>query len=176
MFLEHYPAGGRSYLRRFYKEKCASALRRIVIATPYFVPHLWLMRSLKRAIARGVSVEVILPKTTDIKLLDLANTAFMELGAKAGIKFFLFPEMIHAKVLLVDDREGLVGSNNIDARGFDYNLEASVTFSDEQMVGDLRTIIENWKQAATPYQPKARQKSWYERLLVALVRMLQPFL
>ncbi len=174
--LEHYPAGGRSYLRKFYKEKCSAALRRIVIATPYFVPHRWLMRSLKKAIARGVSVEVILPGAGDLKLLNLANSAFMELGARIGIKFFLFPEMIHAKALLVDDQEGMVGSNNIDAMSFDYNLETSVIFSDEHMVGDLRTIIENWKTLSVPYRPETRKKRWHERALFWLVRMLQPFL
>lgn len=174
--LEHYPVSGRSYLRKFYKEKCAAAASRIVIATPYFVPHRWLMRVLKNAVARGVAVEVILPKTTDLGLLNLANAAFMELGARVGIKFFLFPEMIHAKALLVDDREGMVGSNNIDAMSFDYNLETSVTFSDEHMVGDLRTIIENWKALAVPYNPEGRKKNWREAALFWLVKILQPFL
>mgnify|MGYP001568114928 CR=1 FL=1 len=176
LFLDHSPFGGRSYLRRVYKAHCMAATRRIVIVTPYFVPHRWLMRALQRAIRRGVAVEVIMPKTTDSRLLNLANAVCRELGARRGIMFFLFPEMIHAKALLVDDREGIVGSNNIDALSFDYNLEASVSFSDEHMVGDLRTIIETWKQASTRYYPHAKKKSWYERALILLVKLLQPIL
>ena len=56
LFLEHWPVGGRSFLKKFYKEKIAGASRKVILATPHFVPHSWLMREIKRAIKRGVEV------------------------------------------------------------------------------------------------------------------------
>ena len=176
LFLEHWPVGGRSFLKKFYKEKIANAGRSIVFATPYFVPHAWLMRALKKAIRRGVNVSVILPRTTDIRLFDMANKVFMERGFRDGIKFFLLPEMIHAKALLVDEREGVVGSNNIDALSFDYNLEAGVAFGDPAMIVDLRAILDNWKANSAIYAEPAGGRKWYHGMMVWFIKLIQPLL
>ncbi|MBI2406395.1 MAG: hypothetical protein HYV25_02325 [Candidatus Harrisonbacteria bacterium] len=158
-----------------YKAACARAKKRIVIATPYFVPHHWLMKELKRAVRRGVAVEMVLPRSTDIRVLDIANKVFAGLGDKAGLKFFFVPDMIHAKALLIDDTEGMVGSNNIDARSFDYNVESSVSFRDEGMVKDLRGVLEHWKSVAKPYAPPEPRR-WYHAALELLFKLAQPIL
>jgi cardiolipin synthase len=176
LFLEHWPVGGRSFLKKFYKEKIANASKSIIFATPYFIPHAWLMRALKKAIQRGINVQVILPQKTDIWLFDLANSVFMESGYRNGIKFFLLPEMIHAKALLVDEREGVVGSNNIDALSFDWNLEAGVAFGDPQMIADLRNILDNWKKNSIVYQEPEGGRKWYHGIVVWFIKLMQPLL
>ncbi len=176
LFLEHWPVGGRSVLKKFYKEKIAAATQTIVIATPYFVPHGWLMGAIARAIKRGVRVEVILPRKTDLKLFDIANNVFIEWGFRMGIKFFILSEMIHAKALLVDEREGIVGSNNIDAMSFDYNLEAGVSFGDRKMVDDLKNILENWKANSIAYREPAGGRRWYHGIVVWMIKLIQPLL
>ena len=173
--IERWPIKGRSAFRAYYKRKCSEAKKSIVIVTPYFIPHRWLVRSLQRAIQRGVRVEVILPSNTDVWLARIANLAFAE-SLQDGIKFFFLPEMIHAKVLLVDDQEGLIGSNNIDAQSFDFNLEASVVFQRKDMVGDLKKITENWKKIAIPFAEVQRQRHWYERIFGFFIRFFQPIL
>ncbi len=175
VFLDHWPAGRKNILKRYYKKSCVAAQKSIVIATPYFVPHHWLMKLLREAVRRGVVVEVILPQSTDAWLLDLANKVFAGLGVRAGLRFFVVPEMIHAKALLVDDKEGMVGSNNIDARSFDYNVESSVSFRDEGMVKDLRSVVEHWKGIAAAYAPPSPRR-WYHAVLEAFFKFVQPIL
>ncbi len=172
--LEHLPFHGRLKLKKFYLAQCASAKRHICIATPYFIPHRWLMSAFCAATRRGVIVEIILPLRTDIGILDFANRVSARRGARFGVRFFFVPDMIHAKALLVDDRAGLVGSNNLDARSFDYSAEASVVFRDPHMVGDLRDIFEHWKSMTTPYIPPAPR--WYDVIFIWIVRVLQPIL
>lgn len=174
-FLDHWPARRKNILKKYYKAACVSARTRIVIATPYFVPHYWLMKLLRQAARRGIAVEVILPQSTDIRLLDLANKVFAGLGVRAGLRFFFVPEMIHAKALLIDEREGMVGSMNIDARSFDYNVESSVAFRDEGMVKDLRGVLEHWKSVAKPYAPPTPRR-WYHAALELLFKLAQPIL
>lgn len=174
-FLDHWPGTRKSVLKQYYKAACARAKQRIVIATPYFVPHHWLMRELKKAVRRGVAVEVILPRQTDLRVLNIANYIFAALGAEAGLSFFFTTEMIHAKAMLVDDKEGMVGSNNIDARSFDYNAESGAAFQDERMVGDLRAILERWERQAVPYVP-AEHRRWYEYVLRWIFKLAQPIL
>ena len=66
-------------------------------------------------------------------------------------KFLFLPEMIHAKILLVDDKEGMVGSNNIDARSFDLNLETGIIFQRSDMIISLKDILKKWRESAVPY-------------------------
>jgi cardiolipin synthase len=91
------------------------------------------------------------------------------------MQFFFTPQMIHAKALLVDDKEGLVGSNNIDAQSFDYNIENGIVFQHKEMVSDLKEILETWKKSAELFDAK-KHILWYHRLLSGLFRLFQPIL
>ena len=174
-FLENWPFKGRSRLRAYYKKKCREAKHKIVIATPYFIPHRWLVKLLREAAHRGVRVEVIIPEETDVRIVDIAHRVFAKKLA-VFINFFFIPEMNHAKVLLIDDREGLVGSNNIDARSFDFQLEASVVFRRKDMVGDLRQILERWEKMAVPLGKVNPYDKWYHKIIKLLIKLLQPLL
>jgi len=172
--IEHWPIKGKSVLRKYYKKKIAEAKNTIMIVTPYFIPHRWLIKSLRRAAMRGVKIEIIIPEKTDFWLANIAHRLFAE--KLDFISFFLIQEMNHAKVLLIDDREGLVGSNNIDAQSFDFNIETSVIFQRKDLVGDIKKIVERWKKIATPFDPSQHALRWYERAIAVFIRFLQPIL
>ena len=172
-FIEHWPFRRRAFLKKYYERKIASARESIVIVTPYFIPHRWLISALDQAIKRGVSVEVLMPKNTDVALLNAANWIFAE-ELSDRIKFRFLPEMIHAKVLLIDEIEGMVGSNNIDAQSFDFNLETAVIFQEKDMIGDLKEILNQWRTSATPYDKLPRWWPWYYRPLKFFIKLIQP--
>lgn len=173
--IAHFPFRGTSALRDYYEKKCREAKETITIVTPYFVPHRWLTRALNTAIKRGVRVDVLMPYKTDLPVLTAANWIFAD-ELSDGLHFYFLPEMNHAKVLLVDNREGLIGSNNIDARSFDVNLEASVVFQRKDMVGDLRKIVERWKISARPYNEAVKDWPWYYSILRFFIKLVQPIL
>ncbi len=144
--LDHLPFLSKSRnLRKFYIKHINNAKDNILIATPYFAPHFWLIKALKKAACRGVKIEIILPKETDHKIITWLNHFFAYWVRERGINFYFSPKMIHAKALLVDDKEGMVGSNNIDATSFDFNSEGGLVFKRKDMLKDLRKIFENWK-------------------------------
>lgn len=173
--MEHWPIHGKTLLRDYYEKKIAEAKGSIVIVTPYFTPHRWLMRSLKAAVKRGVKVEIMMPFKTDVAISNFANYVFARILSD-DINFFLLPEMIHAKVLLIDNREGLVGSNNIDAQSFDFNLEAGLVFQQKDMIGDLREILEKWKKSSIAIDKINKPWRWYHSLFGFFVKLLQPIL
>ena len=174
--IERWPLKGRSAFKDYYKKKCAEAGKSIVIATPYFLPHPWLIRALKKAAKRGVKIEIIIPRKTDNIFADPLHRVLAHSMSYA--KFLFLPEMNHAKVLLMDDREGLIGSNNIDARSFDYNLEASVIFQRKDMVGDLKKILETWKKTAFSIEAIEKNYRWtISRVILRwIAKILQPIL
>ena len=174
--LENFPWTGKLMLRPYYKEKITMAKSRIILVTPYFVPHNWLIKILKAAISRDVVVEVIIPGDADIRFFNFVNHVFVSSLYKTGIKFYKTKDMIHAKALLVDDRVGLVGSNNIDALSFDINAEAGVSFESKEMVRDLKNIIDIWRADATLFIYDPNLETWYYKIAETIIRFLQRIL
>lgn len=173
--IERWPIKGKSELKKYYKRKIKEAQSKITIVTPYFFPHRWLVKALKEAARRGVKIEVIVPEHTDVWLTNIAHRVFVKSFSKI-INFFFIREMIHAKVLLIDDQEGLVGSNNIDAQSFDFNLEAAVVFQRKDMIGDLKKILERWKKESIPGEIVNHYQHWYHRFIGLFIRFFQPIL
>lgn len=174
-FIDHWPVKGKSALRHHYKKTIGRAENSVMIVTPYFIPHRWLIKLLKTAVKRGVKVEVLIPQHTDVGIINVAHRIFID-NLKNFINFYFLPEMNHAKVLLVDNREGMVGSNNIDALSFDANLEASIAFRRQDIVGDLRQIVDRWKRSALPVKESRNYSRWYDKLLAPLIKLIQPIL
>lgn len=168
-FLERQTFTRKNPLARHYRDKLGGARKSIVIVTPYFGPHRWLIGILHQAVLRGVRVEVMLPRHTDHPIFDRVNYLFVSKLYALGIKFYLHPDMNHAKVLLIDASEGMVGSNNIDPISFDYNAEAGAVFTDRAMVAELGEIIEKWKGASEIFTPSMYRPNWLDRLILPLV-------
>jgi cardiolipin synthase A/B len=177
-FIDHAPILKKNQaLKNYYKKRITKARKRIVIVTPYFIPHKWLVGLLKDASQREVVVDVIIPERTDVGIARLANYVFAHQLQKRGVNFYLSREMIHAKVFLVDDEEGMIGSNNIDAQSFDFNSETSLVFRRKDMVGNLKRIIEGWKNGAVPFQQSPGYKShWYEKPAQWFIQLFRPIL
>ncbi|MDP1718973.1 MAG: phosphatidylserine/phosphatidylglycerophosphate/cardiolipin synthase family protein [bacterium] len=173
--IERWPFYGRRSLVKYYKKKCAEARKKITIVSPYFIPQPWLFKALKKAAVRGVKIEVIMPASTDHSLIQLAHHYIWK-NLSPMIDFFLMPEMNHAKVLLVDDHEGLVGSNNMDALSFDFNLEASVIFQRKDMILDLKVILKKWKEQATLFDKTKFKPYWYDQPIEFLIRHIYSIL
>ena len=175
--LEHWPFR-RPFLRKYYLQHLNNAKREITIATPYFIPHWWLVKSLEKASDRGIKIDIILPEKADHSVSTWANHIFTLLVKEKipSINFYFTNQMIHAKILLVDDSEGLIGSNNIDARSFDYNTEGGLVFQHKNMLSDLKKIIEKWKESSRILILNKSKKSWQRKFLEILFTALQPLL
>jgi cardiolipin synthase len=172
-FLEHGQLGEKSRIKSRYKKSIGRAKEKITIVSPYFAPRRWLIGALHQAILRGVNVEIILPQKSDGKIIDRVNYYYIIKFYPLGIKFYLQEEMIHAKAMIVDNKEGIVGSQNIDLLSFDYLLEAGMFFTDQKMVSDLNQIIQNWKNNSTMFNLKMYKKTWLDRIIAPVIRIFQ---
>jgi len=172
----HSPLTERSVLRKYYRRSCSMAQKNIIIATPYFFPQPWLVDNLRKARRRGVKIEIILPRKADHWISTMANYAAASLLARPGIDFYFSRAMVHAKALLVDGREGIIGSQNIDALSFDYNLEAGIVFQRKDMVRSLKKILEGWLADSDKFVFDPRRQNWWQRLKTAVYLALRPHL
>ncbi len=174
-FLEYQHISKKSLFKKHYQDRLLNAKEKIIIVTPYFVPHRWLIGLLHQAILRGVEVEIILPQKTDLWHMDRVNHFYVSRLYSLGIKFYLKKEMIHAKAMIVDGVEGMVGSQNIDPLSFEHNLEAGIFFRDEKMVKDLLRIINDWQKESIIFEPSIYKKTWPDYLIAPVIRVFQAF-
>ncbi|MCD4730659.1 MAG: hypothetical protein K8R74_08670 [Bacteroidales bacterium] len=97
---------------------------KIVIETPYFLPSFFVRKALMDAAKRGVEVKVIMPKHSDVGLIDLLRNRNLGPLHKNGVKqLFYTPHNLHAKILTVDSEVFAIGSPNFDYRSFRFQHE-----------------------------------------------------
>jgi len=162
------------YLNNYYRQKIIGAKRLIQIVTPYLLPPRWLIALLDDAVRRGVTIEIIIPEDTDVKPLNKINYINACRLSSLGVKFYFLPFMNHAKIMLIDDEEGVVGSTNIDVLSFGLNLEAGVFFRQRNLIADLKKIIETWKQEGHFFQMKRPLMKLGDRFLVFILKIFYP--
>ena len=172
-FIEHGIGERLLEIREHYEENIGKAEHSITLVTPYFFPRRWLLARLHEAILRGVRVEIIVPKDTDNGwIMNRINYFQLAFFTKLGAVGYLTEEMNHAKVLLVDDSVGMVGSGNLDPLSFGWNAEAGVFFTRPAMVRDLRKILEEWKSEAEIFTPAMFHPKWTDIFLTLARRIV----
>ena len=133
---------------------CFTAQRRILAATPYFVPDQTLLLALTLAARRGVAVDLLLPLKSNHHLADIARALALRELAAAGARVWLAEGMMHAKAVLIDDGLALVGSANLDERSLFLNYELMVAFYDAPVVERFAHWIESQQRGAVAYVPR----------------------
>jgi len=137
------PRQRRSYIREAFQVNIASAAEEILIATPYFVPGLRIIRSLLRAARRGVRVRLLLPARNDVPLVLLLGRSSYATLLRGGIQIFeLEREILHAKVMLIDGERTVIGSANLDQRSFHRNFEINCIVDNVEFGAQIRALIQ----------------------------------
>ncbi len=171
-FIEHGIGGKWLEIREQYEENIRKAQHSIILVTPYLFPRRWLVALLHEAILRGVLVEIMVPQKTDNGwLMNRINYFQISFFVKLGAVGLLSREMNHAKVLLIDNRVGMVGSGNLDPLSFGWNAEAGVFFDRPAMARDLTKILEVWKSDSVLFTPEMFQFRWSDAVIVFFRRI-----
>lgn len=136
------PRQRRFYIREAFQVNIASAAEEILIATPYFVPGPRIMRSLLRAVRRGVRVRLLLPARSDVPLVLLLGRSSYATLLRGGVEIFeLEREILHAKVMLIDAERTVIGSANLDQRSFHRNYEINCLVDNVHFGAQIRALL-----------------------------------
>jgi cardiolipin synthase len=174
--IDTWEVGEKKYrLNNYYLEKLVEAKTSIKIITPYLLPPRWLIRALDDAIRKGVKVEIIIPENTDIKVLNKINYFNACRLASIGIEFYFISSMNHAKVMLIDEREALVGSQNLDILSFGINAEIGVFFQQKQAIASLIKIIDKWQAESRQLDLSFKRLSFTQRILMFIFKIFLSF-
>ncbi len=156
----------------------ALAQKSVHILTPYFLPNDALTYALSVCALRGVDVRVIVPKKTDIRMVDWAMRAKFQDLIEHGIKVYLAPAPFdHSKLMIVDDNWVLVGSSNWDQRSLRLNFEANLECYDANLAEVMEAHFQLMQQDAKLVSLKSVQGvSRRIRLRNNFARLFTPYL
>jgi len=176
--LRDVPSVTRQKIKKRYEYIIKNAISEVVIITPYFLPGYNLRKVLKDAANRGVDVKIIIPKRSDIRMVDILHGRYLEMLYNNNIHFLYFTlHNLHAKLVLVDKKVFSIGSPNFDYRSFRYMHEIVLLGSNPDVVQLIEQFIEETEKLCEPFDYEAWKRRpgiqrFFEWLLLPLRHML----
>lgn len=132
------PSLTKQRIRKRYLRMIRSANSEIMIETPYFLPGSFVRKALMDAARRDVSVKIIMPKHSDVGLIDVLRNRYLGILHKNGVGLLFYtPHNLHAKLILVDRETFSVGSPNFDYRSFRYQHEIALVGEEPGIVAQI---------------------------------------
>lgn len=140
-------------IRDLFTEMLNNAQHKVLLINPYFVPTHRVRKALKRAIDRGVDVQILLSAKSDIPLTPEASHYVGNNLAKRGAKVYLFHGGFHhTKIMMVDDLYCTVGSSNMDARSLRCDYEVNTVIFSRETTAELTQLFNEQLKSSTPVQ------------------------
>ena len=162
-----------------YVKLFSNCKRSITVVTPYFVPDRTLFRLLLTAAHAGRHVKIMVPRRSDHRLLDLARRWYLRTLREAGAEILFFkPDVLHAKLVIVDDEQLVVGSANLDMRSLFLNYEIGAIVRDAAAIAEVRQLIGGWESESTRYTEDLyrRSRTLTGRMIETVSKVLSPLL
>lgn len=142
------PVGTYSEVEVLLKVAIASAQESLLIQNPYFVPEQSVVDLMGEVVARGVDIQIMLPRKNDSRLVRHASHNFYGPLLKRGVTLWEYlPAFAHQKVMVVDGVWSHVGSTNFDHRSLQINREVAVGIVDRAVAAELTAAFEKDRES-----------------------------
>ncbi|MBQ9215771.1 MAG: cardiolipin synthase [Prevotella sp.] len=169
------PHTSNEIMRRFYVDALDNAQDSVQIINPYFTPTPSIIKALKRAIDRGVKVDILVSANSDIPLTpDVVGYNVHRLMKHGAHIWYYQNGFHHSKIMMVDGRFCTIGSTNLDARSLRYDYEVNTLVIDQETTRQLQEMFirdtkrsiylteQEWNKMRTPWQ---KFRGWFWHVL-----------
>ncbi len=167
--------GKNDAMRFFYARAIDAAQDTLRIINPYFTLTPSIHKAIKKAIKRGVTVDIMLSAKSDIPLTPDCCFYNVHKLMKRGARVWLYqPGFHHSKIMMVDGRFCTVGSTNLDSRSMRFDYEENAVILDTAITRQLNDMFcrdtlesvrltpKTWNEFRTPWQ---KFRGWFAHLL-----------
>ena len=170
------PLDGERVGEMVYIDLLNRARRSVHIITPYLILDGELETALRFAAERGVDVHLILPGKPDkVFAYALAKTHYLPL-LSSGVKISEWlPGFTHAKVMIMDGQEAVVGTINLDYRSLYHHFENAVWMRGVDCLPRIEADFQDTLAQCRTVEP-TRQSIWQGKKLLHLVGMVLKFI
>jgi cardiolipin synthase A/B len=161
-----YSRKGRERMRRLLRYSADQTQESLSLTTPYFIPSRRMIKTLEKAVKRGVRVRLLVPGKSDVPAASYAGRAFFSRLLGAGVEIYAYAgEMLHAKTYLFDGCWSVIGSTNLDYQSLWYNDEGNVGIFDRSFAAKMVEVFENdLRQANRIELDRWKKRPWSEKL------------
>lgn len=134
-----------------------AARHEIVAIAPFIYPTEPIDAALLRAAARGVEVTLVARIGKGEPVAPVVNPSNTKYAAERGDRFTILnyvPEggerLMHTKIVVIDERLGVVTSSNLNRRSFLHDTENGLIFLDRAVAGQLKAVVMRAAEAGEP--------------------------
>ncbi len=133
-----YPVDTEHIGENAYLEIINSARKTLYITTPYFVVDTNMTEAIKSALLRGVDVKIIIPEIPDKKPVFSVTKHTVAMLKAYGAHVYMYKDgFIHAKTVVGDGKQAVVGTVNMDYRSFIHHYECGVAMYKTKCIHDI---------------------------------------
>ena len=162
------PRKSNKIIRNFYYHAIDDAQDSIKLINPYLTLNRKFKRKIRKAVKRGVNVQIMVSTKSDIPLTP--DCAFYNVHKlmKHGVEVWMYePGFHHTKIITVDGRFCTVGSANLNARSLRWDYEANAVIIDKAITRQLDEMFEKDKADSFRLFRNSWQKfrGWFAHLL-----------
>ncbi len=130
-FVREVPSLFSQRIKKNYVRLIQRAKESIIIETPYFLPGYRIYKELIHAMKRGVDVKILIPRSSDVKIVDYIRESILGKLHKKGANILYYKYgNLHSKLLSIDNEIFSISSANMDHRSFKYMFEIALIGSD----------------------------------------------
>lgn len=163
---------------RVYMDILNRAHKYVHIMTPYLILDGEMETALKFAAERGVDVKLILPGIPDKRAAyALAKSHYRSL-LDSGVKIYEYtPGFVHAKVFVSDDREGVVGTINLDYRSLYHHFECAAYLYGVSCLTDMEADCQaTLAQCREVSYETLKAEPWIRKLMGCIMKVVAPLM
>ena len=134
-------------IRNLYTTMLDNAQHNVKIISPYFMPTTSIQKAIKRAVKRGVDVQIMISEKSDVPMTPHVVHFWGRKMAKLGAKVYMYQTGFHhTKIMTVDDSFCTIGSSNLDARSLRYDYEINTAVFNKDITMQLVSMFEEDKK------------------------------
>jgi cardiolipin synthase len=177
--VQHDFARRKREISKSYQRAIQMAQKEIIIVASYFLPNERILHLLKKASQRGVCIHIIVSRYSDVMIFKKATEYLYKDLYNHAIRIFEYePSVVHAKVMMIDQKWCTVGSFNLNAISEYGSIELNVNITDNafirQMHQELQEVMQ--KHCRVISEKDIVQKvNWWAKINYWLVRFLIRF-
>lgn len=170
------PLDDEAISQSVYIDIISQAERYVYICTPYLVIDDEMKNALTFAAKRGVDVRIITPGIPDKKIIYRLTRSYYPSLLAAGVKIYEYtPGFVHAKSIVCDDRNAVVGTINMDFRSLYLHFECGVLMTGTNSVFSVRDDILDMLSVCQEIE-RAKERSLFGRVFDSVLRTIAPLL
>lgn len=176
--LDRSPRVRPSVARDLYTLTIEGATERVRITNPYFVPTASIYKAVRKALKKGIQVEIMVPEKSDIPFTPDAMLHKLNKLSKEGAIVHLYQGgFLHAKMMTADKKLSTLGSINLNSRSLRYDYETNAVFFNRKVTAQLDSIYEADLKHCVPLDRSYwKKRSPWKKFVGWFANLLTPFL